>query len=388
MEENTHFAPSERSAKEEIMNEFEQVGSKKTFTEIFGAVTGIGAVINRNRQIIFANNDFLSQLGIKTLEPILGKRPGEVISCIHSAEEPGGCGTSRACEYCGAVNAILESQKSGTKASKETRITSFIDGNLKSWDLNITSTPITLSGEVFFILMLQDISHEKRRFYLERVFFHDLLNRAGGLNGMLTILKKGINPEEERELINLSEEASRDIVEELLLHRQIRAAEDGDLHVKIEAVNSVELLNSAIGKINSHEVGLGKKIIMADHVEDIDFETDKILFQRVIINLLKNALEATQIEGLVKVGVDNMGDKLRFWVKNDQAIPLHVQMQIFQRSFSTKDQSRGIGTYSIRLLTENYLKGKVSFISNENDGTIFSVELNIEFPSGYEDQSR
>lgn len=45
-------------------------------------------------------------------------------------------------------------------------------------------------------------------------------------------------------------------------------------------------------------------------------------------------------------------------------------------AFSTKSQNHGIGTYSIRLLTENYLKGKVSFISNENDGTIFSVVLN------------
>jgi sensor histidine kinase regulating citrate/malate metabolism len=51
-------------------------------------------------------------------------------------------------------------------------------------------------------------------------------------------------------------------------------------------------------------------------------------------------------------------------------------MQIFQRSFSTKDRNRGIGTYSVKLVTENYLKGKVSFISNEAEGTIFKVELN------------
>jgi sensor histidine kinase regulating citrate/malate metabolism len=53
-------------------------------------------------------------------------------------------------------------------------------------------------------------------------------------------------------------------------------------------------------------------------------------------------------------------------------------MQLFQRSFSTKGQSRGIGSYSIKLLTENYLKGKVSFISNENDRTVFSIELNTK----------
>jgi signal transduction histidine kinase len=58
-----------------------------------------------------------------------------------------------------------------------------------------------------------------------------------------------------------------------------------------------------------------------------------------------------------------------------------VQRQLFQRSFSTKGIGRGLGTYSIRLLTENYLKGKVSFISNETEGTVFSIELNKKFPS-------
>jgi hypothetical protein len=37
-------------------------------------------------------------------------------------------------------------------------------------------------------------------------------------------------------------------------------------------------------------------------------------------------------------------------------------------------------------LVENYLKGKVSFISNETDGTIFSVELYIYFPADRADQ--
>jgi nitrogen-specific signal transduction histidine kinase len=381
MEDETHFAPALRSTKEQIFKEFELVGSQKFFTEMLGALTGIGAVLNENRQIVYANNDFLSLLGIDSVESILGKRPGEVISCVHSTEEPTGCGTSVACAYCGAINAILESQRSGKKAMNETRITRDVGGKTQSWDMNIISTPIQLSGNPFYVLVLQDISDEKRRSALERIFFHDLLNTAGGLNGLLTILKEGANPGEERELINLSEEASRDILDEILLHRQIRAAEMGDLQIKIEAVNSLDFLSSAVGKIKLHEVGKNKTIIISDQTANIDFETDKNLFQRVIINLLKNALEATEIEKSVTAGVESDGLKIRFWVKNDSVIPKDIQMQLFQRSFSTKGSGRGIGTYSIRLLVENYLKGKVSFISNETEGTIFSIVLNRKFPT-------
>lgn len=298
---------------------------------------------------------------------------------MHSGDESLGCGTSENCGFCGAVNAILESQKTLTKSIKETRITTLIDEKLKSWDLNITSSPVTISENKYYIITIQDISSEKRRSALERIFFHDLLNSVGGLNGLLAILKDGISPEELPELISLSEEASREILDEIILHKHIRAAEDGDLRVNIESVNSLELLDSSIRKISFHESGQNKKVIISDDSANVDFETDKILLQRVIINLIKNALEATRQSESVIVGIKDKVDKISFWVKNDLVIPTDVQMQIFQRSFSTKGLGRGTGTYSIRLLSENYLKGKVSFISNETFGTVFSIDLNKVF---------
>jgi K+-sensing histidine kinase KdpD len=380
MEEKTHFASAARSTDEEILKEKEHIGSQALFNEIFGAMGGMNAVIDNNRQVVYANNEFLALLGLKTVEPILGKRPGEVISCIHSGELPAGCGTSLACTYCGAVNAIMESQITGMKTIKESHISTIADEKLKSWDLKITSSPVKLGGNIYYIFTVQDISDEKRRKALEGIFFHDLLNSAGGLNGLLSILKEGTKPEETPALISLSEETSRDILEEIMMHRQIRAAEDGDLLVKIEAINSIELLESAISKIRSHKVGQNKKVIIDNHSVNVDFETDRILIRRVITNLIKNALEATVQNGSVVAGARLEAGKIILWVRNEGVMRSDVQLQLFQRSFSTKGKNRGIGTYSIKLLTENYLNGKVSFVSNEEEGTIFSVELNLFFP--------
>lgn len=379
MLEKTKFAPALRSSSDHIIKESRVVASQKLFGEILEAINGKSILIDNNRQIIYANNDFVNLLGLKNMNPILGMRLGEVISCIHSGEEQFGCGTSAACAYCGAVNAILESQKTGSKSAKECRITTFVDEKLKSWDLFITSSPISLAGNLYYIVSIEDISHKKRRSALEKTFFHDLLNSAGGLNGLLTILKDGISPEEAPEIINLSEEASRDILDEIMMHTQLRAAENGDLHVKIEPVNSIELLVSSVKKISSHKVGQNKKVIISENSANINFQTDRILLQRVIINLIKNALEATPQSGTIFVGLKDNGDKIIIWVKNSEVIPMDVQLQLFQRSYSTKGDNRGIGTYSIKLLTENYLKGKVSFISNETDRTIFSLEFNKVF---------
>jgi K+-sensing histidine kinase KdpD len=381
MEEKTHFASAERSTTEQILLEYQLAGSQKFFTDVFGAMTGIGAVINKDRQIVYANDEFLKVLGVNSLELLLGRRPGEVISCEHAEEEPSGCGTSKACAYCGVVNTILESQKTGVKIIKEAQISTLVEKKYRSWDFSVVSTPISFNGEVFYILILQDISDLKRRAALEKIFFHDLLNSVGGLYGLLTVLKDELHsPEQAKELINLSEEASRNIIEEILAQRQIRAAENGELTVNVETSNSLEVLDSAINKIGYHEAGKERRLIRDGSSVNVDFHTDKALIQRVLINLLKNALEATEANSIVTAGVDEEGDELVFWVKNDDVMPEEVQLQMFHRSFSTKGNGRGLGSYSIRLLTENYLLGKVAFVSNKSVGTIFTVRLRKEFP--------
>jgi sensor histidine kinase regulating citrate/malate metabolism len=56
-------------------------------------------------------------------------------------------------------------------------------------------------------------------------------------------------------------------------------------------------------------------------------------------------------------------------------MPRKVRNQIFKRSFSTKGEDRGLGTYSILLLTERYLGGTVAFTSKVEDGTRFWIDI-------------
>jgi signal transduction histidine kinase len=375
MSSTTEYASPDRSSLTEISNGFDLLSEERYLLDVLGAVSGITAILDGNRQIIYANKDFLELTGLDSLETVLGKRPGEAVSCIHSADGPSGCGTSGACSVCGAVNAILESQRMGIKSVKETRITSVINNAQVNWDLRVTSSPVNIREKTFYVFTVQDISNEKRRQSLERTFFHDILNSAGNLNGLLTILKEGTNPEESRQLINLSEEVSRELIEEIVLQRQIRSAENGDLVVKPELLSSAEILKSAVSRISRNEAARSKRIIIVDHSSGAEILTDKMLLHRVLMNLLINAAEATDVDGTILAEVENDGDIIRYRVRNEMVIPQQVRMQIFQRSFSTKGKGRGIGTYSIKLLTEMYLNGKTGFTSNESDGTVFFIEL-------------
>ena len=104
--------------------------------------------------------------------------------------------------------------------------------------------------------------------------------------------------------------------------------------------------------------------------------TDRLLLLRVLGNMLKNALEATPQGQAVTVDCLDEGEEVVFVVHNPGVIPEQVQLQVFQRSFSTKGQpGRGIGTYSMKLLGEQYLGGKVEFVSRCPEGTIFTLAL-------------
>jgi len=76
------------------------------------------------------------------------------------------------------------------------------------------------------------------------------------------------------------------------------------------------------------------------------------------------------------------GDYVRFSVFNNTYMERDVQMQIFQRSYSTKGQNRGVGTYSMKLLGERYLQGTVGFTSTEKQGTVFYIDLPVS-PEGF-----
>jgi len=375
MDGQTYFAKPDRSTPEELKSDHDFLESEKMFLDVFASLSGIAAILDNNRQIVYGNGELLNLLGIKSIEHILGKRPGEAVSCIHSAEKLAGCGTSEACSVCGAVNAIVISQQTGQRTVRESRISSEIEGKKVNWDLRVASSPLKIKGRQYYVFNIQDISVEKRKEHLERIFFHDLLNSAGSLSGLLSILKNGTDPIEERELIEMSEEVSRDIVDEILMHRQLRQAESGDLVVDLQLNNSSDLLKTAVARIEGHPIARGKRIILLDASSGAEIETDRMLLQRVLLNLLKNALEATDNGEVVHAKVKNLPDKIRFEIKNDKVMSREVQLQVFQRSFSTKGQGRGLGTYSIKLISENYLKGKVSFTSSESDGTVFSVDL-------------
>jgi signal transduction histidine kinase len=231
-----------------------------------------------------------------------------------------------------------------------------------------------LDGRLFTVFAASDISSEKRREVLERTFFHDILNTAGIVLGATHFLRKGEEATREQ-FLELVARGSEQLVEEINSHRDLLSAEKGGLQTAPGEVDSLVILEGLRSQYSASLLAEGKTITVDEGAEAVEFKTDRVLLVRVLGNLLKNALEATETGGTVTLSCRLDGEQVLFSVHNPAIMSHSVQLQLFQRSFSTKGTGRGIGAYSIKLFTENYLGGQVQFESEEPMGTTFQVML-------------
>lgn len=368
----TEFAPAERADQRSIEAANRAIASSAMLVTILDALPEQVYILNRQRQIVFGNRaatDLAESLGCTS---VLGLRPGELLACRTALESASGCGTAEACRTCGAVQAILDAG-GGQRSNQECRISRQADFGPEALDLRISATPFKWENEELVLFVANDIADEKRRQILERVFFHDIMNTAGGISSLAGMLSAGdLSFAEVKDDLAI---ASDTLVQEIKSQRILVAAENNALAVRPGPLESGAFLDALVHTFRNHEVARGKLIRIAPGSAGHPFTSDDALLSRVVGNLLKNALEATDVGGTVTLACTTADAEITFTCHNPGAMPRNVQHQVFLRSFSTKGSDRGIGTYSIKLLTEKYLGGRVTFVSDEGRGTTFTIAL-------------
>jgi len=377
--EPTYFAPPEKVEEVVLARQLEALLADPLVAQLLDCFSEPTIILNTKRQIVRANERTQQLLGTPR-DQMLGLRIGEAIQCPRAHDEPAGCGTTPGCRYCGAVRAIMNCQRAHRADVQECQVESRLTGEPVSLDLRVSAAPFFCQGEEFTICSLHDITDEKRRQVLERIFFHDLLNSAGSLKGIAEMLGQ-LHGEEETEVEETVRKLSAQLVEEILSQRDLIAAEEGELATTNVCVNVRELLEHICTHYRESSVAYDKNLVLSPFDEQSVIRSDEVLLRRVLGNLVKNALEASDRGQTVTVAFDNKKSPL-FSIHNSSFMLEAVQHQIFQRSFSTREgRGHGIGNYSVKLLTEKYLQGRVWFVSRESEGTTFFVSL----PSAFDD---
>jgi len=339
--------------------------------QVLDALQCMALIIDQDNQVIFYNRSGSHMFGVENLQLEHNLLPGDALHCNYAGKAVTGCGTTFNCRWCDLIKIITECRKRNHIVMGECRIMAHADNPVLSYDLQVQAAPLYIQEAKYTLLSITDISHEKRRKNLERIFFHDIINIAGGLQGLVELYADEPDPE----ILHNINLVGHTILEEIVAQRDLTAAENGDLTIVNGLVNSIKILHKVINTMQHHTTAMGKTITLDTGTAGVDFISDARLIKRVLTNMLKNALEASETGETVTLGCNDQADAVMFWVHNPAVMPPDVQAQIFHRSFSTKGNDRGLGTYSMRLLAERYLHGSVNFHSTAEQGTYFNIHV-------------
>lgn len=378
---NTYYDSPQRSTLFQIEDKAYRIAQDSIIKQMLESFPDLVLILDSNRQIVAYNKKAETFFKYKNEIEIFGHRLGEALGCIHASESPSGCGTTTFCAECGAGKINKAAIENPGTYEDECRILVNYAGVEASLDFKVFTSTIEFEGENYIVFAIKNLESEKRRELLERIFFHDVLNTASiifGISGMISEVK---DTEDFDKYAKILQNTSEQLIQEIQAQRDLTNAEAGKLIIYPAQDTVNDILQKAFELYQNNSLTKGKEFVCEYPNEAMIIETDHHFIIRSLGNLIKNALEAISPGGKVYLKAMEYGDNIRFVVVNDGVIPKHIQLQIFNRSFSTKaKKGRGIGTYSVKLLIENYLKGKVSFISTEEEQTQFIIEVPKKFP--------
>lgn len=112
--------------------------------------------------------------------------------------------------------------------------------------------------------------------------------------------------------------------------------------------------------------------------KNIFINIDKTQINRVITNLVKNAIQAIPEEQEQKAILvrlySNEKDIIISISDNGTGVEADISDKIFEPKFTTKSSGMGLGLGIIKKIIENY-NGSISFVSKEKIGTTFTIQL-------------
>jgi len=301
-----------------------------------------------------------------------------------------------------------------------TGVTDVEDPTHNLWGVCVVAPVAEVAGQV------TEVMHQE--LFLVGLFFLVVLGASGGLIGAALFWNKTLTRQVEsktRELVESQERlvhserfaavgeaaayVSHEIKNPLMviggLANQVerRLAEDPAAQEKLQIIQrEVKRLESFLGELRDflrpvqpckREIDLNQVIqdvqglmIEAAREKRIEIEqrlaprlpkieADPNQLEQVLVNLIKNALEATEENGRIVVSSGSRDQQVWFSVQDTgKGMPAEVMDKIFHPFFTTKDKGTGLGLAVIhKIITDHH--GTITVDSASGEGSTFTVRL-------------
>lgn len=234
-----------------------------------------------------------------------------------------------------------------------------------------------------WVAVLNDITQLKEldrvKSEVVRMASHDLKNPLMGAMLYLDLAKEAATPALIEPLNVIEQQLDR-------MNRIIRGVLDLEKMRSISAGSELCAVRGIVERVVSElkRLAADKDITLEANIpgEALYFVGDAEQIERVLVNLVENAIKFSFQGSHVNVDVSARNDEVIFSVKdNGIGIPVELQTQIFERFFRGRQKGvehvsgSGLGLSIVKTIVENH-GGRVWLESSERAGTTFFVALN------------
>jgi two-component system NtrC family sensor kinase len=202
---------------------------------------------------------------------------------------------------------------------------------------------------------------------------HEVGNPLAAISSLVQLMnRRNIQPET-REKLQLVDDQLRRIQRTLrelvdfsrpVLHERSRC----DLHA---------VLDAALNIAKYYKRKKGKQII-THYTQDLPplmLVRDQLV--QVFLNLILNAMDATEEGGTIDIRTTIVGDELRIDIRDDgHGIEPEHRARVFAPYFTTKETGTGLGLFVCRNIVEQN-EGRIELSESSEAGTMFTVWLNL-----------
>ena len=202
---------------------------------------------------------------------------------------------------------------------------------------------------------------------------HEIKNPLTPMRLSVQSFERKFNPEDENIKEKLKE-YSQTLIQQIDVMSSIASAFSDFAKMptqKKEKIEIISIVKLALDIFNE------KAIKYQTNEKELYAFLDKTQLIRIVTNLVKNALQATENEEnpFINVEIISKGSKIKIVVSdNGKGISEEVKDLIFEPKFTTKTSGMGLGLPMIKNIIEAY-DGAISFTSNKGAGTVFTVIL-------------
>ena len=210
---------------------------------------------------------------------------------------------------------------------------------------------------------------------LIRVLTHEIMNTVSPIASLSDVMAKSVDENGQSELdikagLETISDSSKNLIEFVQTYRQL----SGVAKPIRRALDLQELMDNVIALNSELAASYGAVCTYRPEEPDLMIYADEGQISQILINLIKNALQAGAKHVDITAGMGKDDDVIVRVANDGEPIPVSAQEQIFIPFFTTKKEGSGIGLSLSRQIMRNH-NGTIELLRSNAQQTVFELRF-------------